>query len=45
MSAIFYHNEEQKQLAEESIKLAKQKSAKSIQTQILKAGTFYEAEE
>lgn len=45
MSAVFYHNEEQKRLAEETLKQAQQKAARPIQTQILKASTFYEAEE
>lgn len=45
MSAVFYHNEEQKRLAEESLKQAQNTMAKPIQTQILKASTFYEAEE
>ena len=45
MSAIFYHGEEQKRLAEESYKVAQQSSSKAIQTQILPAGIFYEAEE
>jgi peptide-methionine (S)-S-oxide reductase len=45
MSAVFYHNEEQKCLAEESLKVAQQKKARPIQTQILKATTFYEAED
>ena len=44
MSAIFYYNEEQKQLAEET-KEAHQKSlTKPIVTRITEAGTFYEAE-
>ena len=45
MSAIFYHNEEQKQLAENSLKAAQQKTSRSIQTQILESTTFYDAEE
>lgn len=45
MSAIFYHNEEQKQLAEDSMKKFQTKLARPVQTQILKASTFYEAEE
>ena len=44
MSAIFYHNDEQKRLAEES-KEAQQKSSKrQIQTKISPAETFYQAE-
>lgn len=45
MSAVFYHNEEQKKLAEESLKVAQKTMGKPIQTQILKASIFYEAEE
>lgn len=45
MSAIFYHNEEQRQLAEDSMKKFQQAIARPVQTQILKATTFYEAEE
>lgn len=45
MSAVFYHNEEQKRLAEESLKVAQENSSKKIQTQILKATTFYVAED
>jgi len=45
MSAIFYHNEEQKQLAENSLKAAQQKTSRSIQTQILESTTFYDAED
>lgn len=45
MSAVFYHTEEQKRLAEESLKAVQQKMPKPIQTQILKAGAFYVAEE
>lgn len=45
MSAIFYHNEEQKLLAETSLKEAQKEMSKPIQTQILKSSIFYEAEE
>lgn len=45
MSAVFYHNEEQKRLAEETLKEAQKKTAKPIQTQILAASTFYDAED
>lgn len=45
MSAVFYHNEEQRGLAEESLKHAQQAIARPIQTKILQASTFYEAEE
>jgi peptide methionine sulfoxide reductase msrA/msrB len=46
-SAIFYHNDEQKRLAEESRdRLAKSgRFKKPIVTEIVKAGTFYKAEE
>ena len=45
MSAIFYHNEEQKHLAEESMKVAQSKSKRKVVTQILPAERFYDAEE
>lgn len=45
MSAVFYHNEEQKRLAEETLRDAQKKNVKSIKTQILPASTFYDAEE
>jgi len=45
MSAVFYHNEQQKRLAEESLNDAQKKASKPIQTQILPATTFYDAEE
>ena len=45
MSAIFYHNEEQKSLAEKSLKAAQQKSSRPIQTKILENSAFYDAEE
>lgn len=45
MSAVFYHNEEQKRLAEETLKDAQKKNVKAIQTKILPASTFYDAEE
>jgi peptide methionine sulfoxide reductase MsrA len=44
MSAIFYHDDEQKKLAEESLDKAKQKG-KAITTLILPAEKFFEAEE
>lgn len=45
MSAIFYHNEEQKKLAE-STRDAKQKTlSKKIVTRITEVETFYDAEE
>ena len=45
MSAIFYHNDTQKQLAEDSLKVAQQKIARPIQTKVMQATQFYEAEE
>ena len=45
MSAIFYHNEEQKRLAEESKEEAQKKLTKKIVTKITQAETFYNAEE
>ncbi|CAG2118036.1 unnamed protein product, partial [Medioppia subpectinata] len=45
MSAIFYHNSEQKQLAEESMKEAQKKLTQPIQTRILPLDVFYEAED
>jgi len=45
MSAIFYHNEEQKSLAEKSLKAVQQSSSRPIQTQILQSTAFYDAEE
>jgi len=42
MSAIFYHDEEQKRLAEET--KAEMERAKRIKTQILPMGRFYNAE-
>jgi len=45
MSAIFYHDESQKELAEKS-KLAHQKQKmRKVQTKILPANTFYDAED
>ena len=44
-SAIFYHNEEQKRLAEESAKDEQKKVKKAIATDIIPADTFYDAEE
>ena len=45
MSAIFYHDDEQKQLAEKTFKSESEKRNRKITTQILPVGTFYEAEE
>jgi peptide-methionine (S)-S-oxide reductase len=44
-SAIFYHNDEQKKLAEESKKEMQKKLGKPIATEIKKVGEFYKAEE
>ncbi|MEM3154949.1 MAG: peptide-methionine (S)-S-oxide reductase MsrA [Candidatus Woesearchaeota archaeon] len=44
-SAIFYHTENQKEIAEKSLKEAQKKFTKHIVTEIKKAGTFYRAEE
>lgn len=44
MSAIFYHDEEQKQLAEKSKEEHQKHIAKPIATVITKAGPFYDAE-
>ena len=45
MSVIFYHDEQQKKLAEESLKSAQSENKSSITTQILPAETFYNAED
>lgn len=45
MSAIFYNNEEQKKLAEDSMKAAQSSKIKKIQTVIVPATTFYDAED
>lgn len=45
MSAIFYHDEEQKKLAEQTMKQEKAKRSRPITTLILPAKTFYEAED
>lgn len=44
MCAVFYHNKEQKELAEKTLKYMQQGHSKPIVTQILEASTFYEAE-
>ena len=44
--AIFYHDEEQRKLAEASKKSVQEKFApRAVQTEIAKAGTFYKAED
>jgi peptide-methionine (S)-S-oxide reductase len=43
-SAIFYHNDEQKKIAEASKKAAQANFSTPIVTEITKAGTFYPAE-
>jgi len=45
MSAIFYNNEEQKQIAEQSIKEIQKNYAQPIATKILPLEIFYEAED
>ncbi|KAL3198865.1 hypothetical protein MRX96_044217 [Rhipicephalus microplus] len=45
MSAIFYHDKEQKAAAEESLKREQKKMGKPLATKILAAGTFYDAED
>jgi peptide-methionine (S)-S-oxide reductase len=45
-AAIFYHDEEQRRLAEESKKAVQAKFApRQVQTEIVKAGPFYQAED
>jgi len=44
MSAIFYHNDDQKSLAEKSKEQHQKKKMRAIQTEILPAQTFYDAE-
>ena len=44
MSAIFYHNEEQRKLAEESREERQKNLSKKIVTRTEKAATFYDAE-
>jgi peptide-methionine (S)-S-oxide reductase len=43
--AIFYHDEEQRRLAEESKQAVQARFRQAIQTEIVKAGPFYQAEE
>ena len=45
MSAIFYHNDEQKRLAEETMKEEQKQLSQQIVTKIKPAETFYDAEE
>jgi len=45
MSAIFYHNEEQKQLAEETMRHNQKLTQRTIQTHILPMKEFYDAED
>ncbi|KAK8750137.1 hypothetical protein OTU49_015259 [Cherax quadricarinatus] len=45
MSAIFYHDEEQKRLAEESMKAEQEKHIRPITTSILPCKVFFEAED
>ncbi|XP_064640450.1 peptide methionine sulfoxide reductase-like [Lineus longissimus] len=44
MSAIFFHDDEQKDLAEQSMVDQQRSKSKTIQTKILPAETFYDAE-
>ena len=44
MSAIFYHNDEQKHLAEETKEEHQKTLRKPIVTKIAEAGTFFDAE-
>ncbi len=45
MSAIFYHDETQRKLAEESGEARQKQISKKIMTKIVEAETFYNAEE
>lgn len=45
MSIIFYHDQEQKELAEETLREEAKKYSDPILTKILPATTFYDAEE
>jgi len=45
MSAIFYHDDEQKSLANEMLAEEQRKYRKPIMTEIAPAGTFYDAED
>lgn len=45
MSAVFYHDNHQKELAEETKLLHQKKKMRQIVTKILPAKTFYNAEE
>lgn len=45
MTAVFYHNQRQKELAEESMREIQKKYAKPIATKILALDVFYEAED
>jgi len=45
MSVIFYHDDQQKKLAENSLKSAQAENRSNITTQILPAETFYNAED
>lgn len=44
MSAIFYHDEMQQKLAEESKEKHQKQKMRKVQTQIIPAKTFYDAE-
>jgi len=45
MSVIFYHNDQQKTLAEKSFEVAKKSSKKELTTEIVPAKAFYNAED
>jgi len=45
MSAVFYHDADQKRTAEEAKAKEEQRAGKTVQTQILPASTFYPAED
>lgn len=45
MSIIFYHDQEQKKVAEEKLREEAKKHSDPILTKILPATTFYDAEE
>lgn len=44
-SLIFYHDNEQKKIAEDSFKEQEKIFSQSLVTEILEASTFYDAEE
>ena len=44
-SAIFYHSEEQRKVAEESKAAEQERLGKTVVTEVVEAGTFWPAEE